>query len=102
MLFEVTHQTLVDIDAQRAVVEFALQQNILLNIGFKHLGADFVPQGFDERCALLRGKLAACHQTIHQNLDVTSSVTGFHTCGVVVASVLMMTPLRAASTRPAG
>ena len=61
VLFEVAHQTLVDIDAQRAVVEFTLQQNILLNIGFKHLGADFVPQGFDERCPLIRGKLAACH-----------------------------------------
>ena len=61
VLFEIAHQALVDIDAQRAVVELALQQNILLNVGFKHLGADFVPQGFDERCPLIRRKLAACH-----------------------------------------
>ena len=61
VLFEIAHQALIDIDAQRAVVELALQQNILLNVGFKHLGADFVPQGFDERCPLIRRKLAACH-----------------------------------------
>ena len=83
MLFKIAHQALIDVNTQRAVVELALQQNILLNVGFKHLGTDFVPQGFDKRCALLRGKLAACHQTIHQNLDVHLAVTGFHTCGVV-------------------
>ena len=83
MLFEIAHQAFIDVNAQRAVVEFALQQNILLNVGFKHLGADFVPQGFDERCALIRGELATCHQAVHQNLDVHLAVTGFHTCGVV-------------------